>query len=85
MHTKSALKIENIVSLDLDDLEDVVGGKHKSSSKSVSQTSNVTQNGSVTIDLSGAGDITSFFCPSGDNNVITIGSTQSANVTQNAD
>jgi hypothetical protein len=83
MEIKSAMKAENILSLDLDDLEDVVGGKHHSS-KTVEQTSNVTQDGSVTIDLSGAGNITSFFCPSGDNNVITIGSTQSANVNQSA-
>jgi hypothetical protein len=78
------MKIENIVSLDLDDLEDVVGGKHHSSN-STTQNSTVTQNGSVTLDLSGAGDISSFFCPSGNGNVITIGSNQSASVNQSAD
>jgi hypothetical protein len=83
MKTSSATKIETLVHVDLEDLDDVIGGKHHSSS-TTTQTSNVTQNGSVTIDLSGAGDVSSFFCPSGSGNTITIGSTQNATVDQEA-
>lgn len=83
MKTTSATKIEALVHVDLDDLDDIVGGKHHSSQKT-EQTSTVTQNGSVTLDLSGAGDVSSFFCPSGSGNSITIGSNQSATVDQEA-
>lgn len=85
MDSKSALKIESILSVDIDELEDVVGGKGHHSSKSVHQSATVNQDGSVTIRINGAGNLSSFFCPGGDNNQIHLGSTQTASVNQNAD
>ena len=82
MGTKSAMKIESILQVDLDDLEDVVGGKKKS--KTTTQTANVTQTGSISFDLSGAGSVSSFFCP-GSGSSISISVNQDSNVEQNAD
>jgi hypothetical protein len=84
MEKKSAMKIESILAVDIDDLGDVVGGKNHVN-KSVHQSATVTQDGSVVIRINGAGNLSSFFCPGGDDNQIHIGSTQNATVTQRAE
>ena len=81
MEKNSAMKIEAILQVDLDDLENVVGGKKKG--KTTTQTADVTQDGSINFDLSGAGSVSTFFCP-GDNSSIDLSVNQDSNVEQNA-
>ena len=80
MEKTSSMKIDAILAIDLDDLEDVVGGKK---GKTTTQTADVTQDGSINFDLSGVGSVSTFFCP-GDNSSIDLSVNQNANVNQNA-
>ncbi|GEM_PF-1403610 len=81
MEYKSATRIEAILQVDLDDLEDVIGGKKKNTT---TQEANVNQTGSISFNLSGAGSVSSFFCP-GSGSSISISVNQNANVDQEAD
>lgn len=81
MEYKSATKIDAILEIDLDELEDVVGGKKKKSTK---QTANVTQNADINFDFSGAGSVSSFFC-AGSGSSINISINQDSDVHQEAD
>ncbi len=81
MEKTSSMKIDAILAIDLDDLDDVVGGKKKS--KTTTQTADVNQDGSINFDLSGAGSVSTFFCP-GDNSSIDLSVNQNANVNQDA-
>ncbi len=78
MEKTSSMKIDAILAIDLDDLEDVFGGKK---GKTTTQTANVTQNGSINFDLSGTNSVSTFFCP-GDNSSIDLSVNQDANVNQ---